>query len=130
LLKQLVGPKALKGLLESCAQSLCCVQISGDVKDALIEVIIKQVPLLKNLNLAGCKKVLVFVHFVCFVFVHFLFCVQVKGTCLALFSKGKYGTLLQSLDLSGCELNKTGFKALVKCASHLTSVKLAPLAAS
>ncbi len=53
-----------------------------------------------------------------------------KGSCLALFSKGKYGAQMRSLDLSGCELNKAGVKSLVKCASVLRNIRLSPLTAS
>lgn len=107
---QSLSTKPLKLLLESCSRSLSRVQISGEVKDATVELIVKGLPLLSELLLAGCRKV--------------------KGSCLSLLSKGKYGTNLRSLDLSNCELNKAGFKALVKCASVLRTVRLAPLVAS
>lgn len=60
-----------------------------------------------ELNLAGCKKV--------------------KGTAFKAFAQRKKVFKLQKLNLSSCELSKTGFRFVSKIASDLTSLSFNPL---
>ncbi len=109
--KLLSANKGLRPLLEANSHTLTRVQLGGEsIKDAMVETVFKGCPALQTLLLPGCRKV--------------------KGTCLSLLAKGKYGVLLNTLDLSGCDLNKSGFKSLVKMCGMLRSVRLAPLVAS
>ena len=103
--------KGLRPMLEANVSTLCRVQLGGEsIKDAVVEAVLKGCPRLEMLNVQGCKKV--------------------KGTFLSLLSKTKYGMQLKEIDLSGCELNKSGFKSLVKYCGNLTSIRLNPLTAS
>jgi hypothetical protein len=83
------------------------------VNDSHIEPILRACPRLETLALPGCKKI----RAECFQFLH----KQKK--------KGK-PVALRSLDLSGCELSKKGWKYMISLAADIHTLTFAPLATS
>lgn len=108
--------KALKQIAENCShlKSLKLVN-SEKASDKLLEYLIRSCPDLQELNLSGCKKVkgLAFKPF------------AAVSSSKAKTKKRPFS--VTRLDLSGCELSKSGFKALVKVGPRLTSLVLSPL---
>lgn len=103
--------KGIRPLFDKNGASLQRVHLSGEaIKDRIVEQVLKTCPLLEVLDLQGCKRV--------------------KGTFFSVLAKPKRPVLLNSVDLSGCELSKTGFKSLVKGCGTLKNIRLAPLTAS
>jgi hypothetical protein len=102
--------KGIKPLLEANSATLTCLHLRGDVvKDNAVEQVFKSCPSLRELYLQGCKKV--------------------KGTCFSVLAKSKHAPVLHTIDLSLCELSKSGFKYFVKVCAQLRSIRLTPLAA-
>ena len=56
-------------------------------------------------------------------------CKRVKGTCFSVLAKSKRVSLLSGLDLSHCEISKSGFKAFIKICGRLKQLRWSPLVA-
>jgi len=104
--------KSVKLIAEHCSRlQVLRLKNSERISDKTIELVLRNCTRLTELSLAGCKKI--------------------KGTAFKAFTGSKKRLLhLQKLDLSSCELNKSGFKQLTKVCSDLQALNFAPLATS
>ncbi|KAL6046385.1 Tau-tubulin kinase Asator [Balamuthia mandrillaris] len=99
--------RAVKLIAENCPKlRVLKLKCSEKINDKSIETILRSCLQLEELSLFGCKKF--------------------KGTALSKDTK-KRTLKLRSLNLSYCELNKKGFRALIKLSSDLQSLSLSPL---
>lgn len=110
--KLLSFSKGIRPLVDANAVTLTSIHLAGaeSIKDKIVEHILRECINLESLDLRGCKKV--------------------KGTCFSSLLKVKSGPKLRWLDVSSCELNKSGFKALTKACGTLKSFRGAPLITS
>ena len=95
-------------LLQQCYQlRSVSIQDSERITDEHLVLIVKNCPYLKELAAIDCKKV--------------------KGSLFKkLTAKKAPITALNSIDLSCCPISKKSFKAMIKFASNLTTIKLNP----
>ncbi|KAL6054012.1 Tau-tubulin kinase Asator like protein [Balamuthia mandrillaris] len=115
--------RALKSIAEHCPDlQVLRLKCSERVADKTLEVILRSCTQLKELSLMGCKKI--------------------KGSAFRIYSNASSLSLskasskkvrpftLQHLNLSYCELNKKGFKAISKISADLRSLHFSPLSTS
>ena len=107
---RLLTVKGYKSISELCPLALTSVTIRDDkLTDKGLEYLLRGCTNLASLNLAGCRKI--------------------KGAAFKPFT-GKKRLLLKKLDLSECELGRSGFRYLYKVGEPLEALVMSPLLAT